>query len=151
MGHTSYPCRLGKNGRTHLKREGDGKSPMGKWKLLQLYFRSDKMRLPNTPFKARGLCQTDGWCDEAGNGAYNRLVALPFQANHEALWRSDEAYDVLVTTNHNQRPRKQGGGSAIFLHVAKLDPRGTEGCIALSEKHLKQVLGRCTRKTYLVI
>ena len=67
------------------------------------------------------------------------------------LWRDDQAYDLLVTTNHNQRPRIQGGGSAIFFHVIRKDARGTEGCIALSEKHLRIVLSLCGPRTQLVI
>jgi L,D-peptidoglycan transpeptidase YkuD (ErfK/YbiS/YcfS/YnhG family) len=151
IGQSTFPCFLGKNGRTNHKREGDSKSPIGKWKLLQLYFRADKIYYPKSPFKTRELSRRDGWCDEPGNGAYNRRVILPCKANHEDMWRDDSAYDVLLTTTHNQRPRRQGGGSAIFLHVAKSNCQGTEGCIALSEKHLRQVLSRCRRTTFLVI
>lgn len=93
----------------------------------------------------------DGWCDAKFDGAYNRPVALPIKASHENLWREDDAYDLMVTTNHNQRPRIQNHGSAIFLHLIRAYASGTEGCIALSEKHLRNVLSRCTRHTYLVI
>ncbi len=150
-GDMMFPCLLGKNGRTHQKREGDGKSPIGRWKLEVLNFRPDKLLRLRTRLPARALKKRDGWCDANGNRNYNRPIRLPFEASHEILWRDDEAYDLLVTTDHNQRPRTQGGGSAIFFHVIRKGATGTEGCIALSEKHLRAVLSLCSRHTYLVI
>jgi L,D-peptidoglycan transpeptidase YkuD (ErfK/YbiS/YcfS/YnhG family) len=151
IGQTIFPCLLGKSGRRFAKREGDSASPKGKWKLEQLYFRPDKMGRPKSKLKTKSLKPSDGWCDAAGHGQYNRFVPLPFKASHENLWRKDRAYDLVATTDHNQRPRKQFGGSAIFLHVIDKGATGTEGCIALSEKHLRQVLSRCGSHTYLVI
>ncbi len=146
-----FPCLLGKNGRTHQKREGDGKSPVGCWKLEKLNYRPDKIGKPRSLLSSRGLKKSDGWCDAKGHRNYNRAVKLPLSASHEELWRQDEAYDLMVTTNQNQRPRRQGGGSAIFLHVIRKGATGTEGCIALSEKHLRIVLANCRQKTDLVI
>ena len=151
IGHRSFPCLLGRSGRKFAKREGDGASPKGKWKLERLYYRADKMGRPLTSLPCKPLKPSDGWCDAGGHGRYNHHVALPFKSSHENLWRADQAYDLIVTTNHNQRPRKQFGGSAIFFHVINPEATGTEGCIALSEKHLAHVLKSCTRHTYLVI
>ena len=147
----SFPCLLGKSGRRFGKREGDGASPKGKWKLEQLYYRPDKIGHLQSAISSKALKKTDGWCDAAGTGRYNRHVVLPCAVSHERLWRTDQAYDLVVTTDHNQRPRKQFGGSAIFLHVINKGATGTEGCIALSEKHLRQVLSCCGKNTYLVI
>jgi L,D-peptidoglycan transpeptidase YkuD (ErfK/YbiS/YcfS/YnhG family) len=151
IGQSCFPCLLGKSGRRHAKREGDGASPIGTWKIEQLYYRPHKMRRPSTALKCKPMSPKDGWCDAVNDGHYNRHVALPFNASHENLWRQDAAYDLIATTNHNQRPRIKGFGSAIFLHVINLGASGTEGCIALSEKHLRQVLQRCGRRAYLVI
>ena len=151
MGHMTFPCLLGRSGVTFRKREGDGTSPKGKWKLEQLYYRPDKMGHQHSAIRSKALKKTDGWCDAAGSGHYNHYVALPCSVGHELLWRKDHAYDLVVTTNHNQRPRKQFGGSAIFLHVISKGVTGTEGCIALSEKDLRYVLSRCSKNTYLVI
>ena len=109
------------------------------------------MQRPRTGLPIRALKKADGWCDAIGHRCYNQPVRLPFQASHEALWRGDEAYDLLITTDHNQRPRIQGRGSAIFLHVIRPGAIGTEGCVALSAKHLRIVLERCGPKTYVVI
>ncbi len=143
-----FACILGQEGRTHFKREGDGKSPIGRWKLGQLFYRPDKtghMR------GAKPLKATDGWCDAPGHRLYNRPVKRPFAASHEAMWRQDEAYDLVCLTDHNQRPRVQGLGSAIFLHVWRDGAVGTAGCVALKQADLRKVLRLCRSKAYLVI
>ena len=108
------------------------------------------MLRPRINLKSRPLSKSDAWCDGSDHFAYNRFVKLPFGANHEVLWRKDHAYDLVVSTNHNTRPRIRGKGSAIFLHITD-GTKGTEGCIALSPKHLRAVLDRCTTHTNLVI
>jgi L,D-peptidoglycan transpeptidase YkuD (ErfK/YbiS/YcfS/YnhG family) len=97
------------------------------------------------------LKKADGWCDAKGHGRYNRAVTLPFAASHENMWRQDEAYDLVCLTSHNQRPRVQGLGSAIFLHIWREGSMGTEGCVALKEADLRRVLAKCRGTTYLVI
>jgi L,D-peptidoglycan transpeptidase YkuD (ErfK/YbiS/YcfS/YnhG family) len=47
------------------------------------------------------------------------------------MLRQDGLYDVVLVTDHNQRPRVAGAGSAIFIHVARPGLTGTEGCVAL--------------------
>ena len=150
IGATHFPCRLGKTGRRNIKREGDGASPIGYYKLEQLYFRPDKMLRPRSLLKTKLLTKSDGWCDSVQSFAYNRHVKLPIEAGHEKLWRSDSAYDIVITTSHNQRPRVRGAGSAIFLHLTN-HANGTEGCVALSMRDLRIVLSRCSRNTRLVI
>ena len=151
MGCRTFPCIIGHKGRTHLKREGDNKSPCGKWKLEKLYFRTDKTPRPAANLRTTALRKTDGWCDAKGHKDYNRPIRLPFAASHETLWRNDEAYDLIVTTNHNQRPRVQGAGSAIFLHIWRKGAIGTEGCVALRAADLRKVLAACSTTTFLVI
>lgn len=148
VGNLSFPCLLGRNGRTFRKREGDGKSPRGSWHLTDFYYRSDRvLRFP----LAKRLNPSDAWCDAPGQKDYNRKVVLPFASSHENLWREDEAYDILITTHHNQRPRIQGAGSAIFLHLWRKGATGTEGCIALRRRDMLIVLSKTKGRSYLVI
>ncbi|MBG1233761.1 L,D-transpeptidase family protein [Aestuariivirga litoralis] len=151
LGHRSFRCILGKNGQTFFKREGDGKSPKGRWKLEQPYFRQDRQNRFKTPLKMKPLKPNDGWCDAKGHKDYNRKIRLPFVASHENLWRDDTAYDLLFTTDHNRRPRVQGGGSAIFFHLIRDGATFTEGCVALSARDMKLVLAACSKHTCLVI
>jgi L,D-peptidoglycan transpeptidase YkuD (ErfK/YbiS/YcfS/YnhG family) len=150
-GNLRYPCLLGKKGRTTFKREGDGKSPRGRWRLLKLYFRPDRTVGVRSQLPTTRLRPSDGWCDAPQDAAYNRRVQLPFSASHESLWRKDNAYDLLVTTDHNVRPRKRGAGSAIFLHLIRDGAEFTEGCIALRKRDLKHILATCSKRTYMVI
>ena len=36
LGGLSVPCSFGRAGRRHLKREGDGATPIGRWQLRRL-------------------------------------------------------------------------------------------------------------------
>lgn len=92
-----------------------------------------------------------GWCEAVGDRNYNRRVNLPYATAHEDLKRSDHLYDIVVETSHNQRPRVQGRGSAIFFHIARKDFTSTEGCVAISLRDMQKVLPYCSAKTHLVI
>jgi L,D-peptidoglycan transpeptidase YkuD (ErfK/YbiS/YcfS/YnhG family) len=61
-------------------------------------------------------------------------------ASAESLWRNDHLYDVVIVLSHNRVPRRRGGGSAIFMHVAKPGYAPTEGCIALARADLLKLL-----------
>lgn len=142
LGPLRFPCALGRGGSRVRKREGDGASPVGRWPVLGVLFRSDRVRRPRTALPVRPLRREDGWCDAPGDRNYNRPVRHPYPASAERLWREDALYDVVVVLGHNQRPRIRGGGSAIFMHVARPGYLPTEGCIALAQRHLLIVLER---------
>jgi L,D-peptidoglycan transpeptidase YkuD (ErfK/YbiS/YcfS/YnhG family) len=148
-----FRCALGRGGVTgsELKREGDGKSPLGAWPMRRVFFRPDRLVAPDTGLDCVPLAPNDGWCDAPGNPLYNRPVFLPFDASHERLWRDDHAYDLIVELGYNDDPPLDARGSAIFLHVAQPDLAATEGCIALGEHDLLQVLRVCSHETVLEI
>jgi L,D-peptidoglycan transpeptidase YkuD (ErfK/YbiS/YcfS/YnhG family) len=70
-------------------------------------------------------------------------VRLPYPASAEAMWRADHLYDLVVVLDHNQRPRIRGGGSAIFMHLARPGFAATEGCVALEPAALRRMLAWC--------
>lgn len=131
-------CALGKNGVLPAKdkREGDNASPLGIWPLRSLFYRPDRISAPKTPFPRKALSPQDGWCDAVDDENYNRLVRHPYPNSAEKLWRDDGVYDLIWVLGHNDDPVVAGMGSAIFLHLARPDFSGTEGCIALSLKDL---------------
>ncbi len=151
IGDLCFPCALGKSGKTYMKREGDAASPKGTWQPLQLFYRADRMRRPKTGLKSRPIRPMDGWCDAVLDRNYNRLISHPYPASAERLWRQDHLYDLLVILNHNSNPRRQGHGSAIFIHAAALDYSPTEGCIALSPEHLKILVAHMNPRTRITI
>jgi L,D-peptidoglycan transpeptidase YkuD (ErfK/YbiS/YcfS/YnhG family) len=140
VGNRLWPCALGRSGQIILKREGDGATPRGIFPLRTVYFRADRMLQPPTAAPLTRLRKTDGWCDAPGDRKYNRIVKHPYPASAERLWRDDHVYDIIAVIGHNDRPRLRGRGSAIFIHAARQDYTPTEGCIALSLPHLKQLL-----------
>ena len=151
VGHLIYPCVIGRSGRSHLKREGDGKTPIGFWRVEAGFFRSDRLRRMAGTCVLRPLRNTDGWCDDPTSGQYNRPVTLPLDRGHESLWREDGAYDVVFPTDHNQRPRVRNAGSAIFLHLTRAGVGHTAGCVAVSAGTMQKLLRRSGGKFYLVI
>jgi L,D-peptidoglycan transpeptidase YkuD (ErfK/YbiS/YcfS/YnhG family) len=142
LGDAVFPCALGRTGRRLRKREGDGATPVGRWVLLGVLYRADRVRRPATALPVRRLAACDGWCDAPADRNYNRPVRHPYPASAERLWRSDGLYDVIVVLSHNVRPRVRGAGSAVFMHVARPGYRPTEGCIALKREHLLRLLQR---------
>jgi L,D-peptidoglycan transpeptidase YkuD (ErfK/YbiS/YcfS/YnhG family) len=151
LGIPNLPCVLGRAGRRARKREGDGATPLGSFRLLRVLYRPDRVRRPRTVLPVRSIKPHDGWCDAPRDRNYNRAVQLPYPASAEKLWREDRLYDIVVVTDHNTRPRMRGNGSAIFLHVARPDLAPTEGCIALRREHLLRLLGMVRRSMILRI
>jgi L,D-peptidoglycan transpeptidase YkuD (ErfK/YbiS/YcfS/YnhG family) len=78
-------------------------------------------------------------------------VRHPYRASAERLWRDDGLYDLLVVIDHNERPRKRGCGSAIFMHVARPGFLPTEGCIALRRADLLRLVSLLKPDSEIVI
>lgn len=126
-----YPCSLGHGGVRTEKHEGDGATPIGTFRLRQVFYRPDKLEPPATSLPIQALTQADGWCDAPSHPDYNKAVNLPFEASHETLWREDGLYDIIIVVGYNDDPPRPGLGSAIFVHCATADFSPTEGCVAL--------------------
>ncbi len=150
-GNLVVRCALGRGGILALKREGDGATPRGQYRLESARFRADRLRRPRTALPLSVTRADDGWCDAANDRNYNRAVTHPYPASAEKLWRTDGLYDVFIVLDYNRRPRRRGRGSAIFLHVAGEGLAPTEGCIALARRDLLKLLPLLNRNTRLVV
>jgi L,D-peptidoglycan transpeptidase YkuD (ErfK/YbiS/YcfS/YnhG family) len=151
IGHLVFPCLIGRNGRTHHKREGDGKTPVGRFWLRQGFYRGDRGAKAPVGLQLREMRKNDGWCEVPGSGRYNQHVKLPFRHGHETMWREDEAYDIVFATSHNERPRVQGAGSAIFFHLTRKGSNVTAGCVAVSKSDMRKILGLCGKRVRLQV
>lgn len=136
------PVALGRGGTGYDKREGDGRTPAGRFRVLAGYYRADRMPRPATRLPLARIRPDDGWCDAPGDRRYNRPVRLPLKVSHETMWREDAVYDVVLVIDHNQRPRVQGRGSAVFIHLARPGFAPTEGCVALRRADMVRLLAR---------
>ena len=140
IGGQRFPCALGRSGRRTVKREGDGATPVGAFKVRRAFYRPDRLMRPATRVPLEPLRPDDGWCDAVGDRNYNRKVKHPYPASAEQMWREDHLYDLIIVLDHNERPRVQGGGSAVFMHVARGDFEPTAGCIAFQRPELLRLL-----------
>lgn len=148
---TTLPCAIGPAGIVHRKREGDGATPAGRFRVLRGLYRGDRVGRPPTALPMRAVRRDDGICDDPRAPVYNRFVHLPVPWSHETLWRTDAVYDVVLVVDHNLAPRVRGHGSAIFFHVARPDFSPTAGCVAISAAAMRKLLPRLSRRTVLVI
>ena len=126
------PCALGRHGpcASDLKREGDGRTPIGRWPVRAVLLRPDRGIVPPERLPWRWLRPADGWSDDPADPVYNRPVTHPHPFSAERLWRDDGSYDAIVTLGHNDMPPIPGAGSAIFLHLR--ERATTAGCVAVT-------------------
>lgn len=148
-GSALFTCALGRGGRLAVKREGDGATPIGNWRIRSVYYRSDRLPRPLCGVPAKVLRRADGWCDAPSDPNYNRLIKQPYRASAEWMWREDHLYDIVVVLGYNDMPRRRGCGSAIFLHLARPGYLPTEGCVAVSYRDMRQLLRQIGRRTTL--
>jgi L,D-peptidoglycan transpeptidase YkuD (ErfK/YbiS/YcfS/YnhG family) len=142
---------LGRSGIKANKREGDGTTPAGRYRLVRLWWRADRLPRPRTLLPVRPIRAWDGWCEDPSDRRYNRAITVSPGRPADRLWRRDALYDVIIEIDHNQRPRIAGRGSAVFVHVARADLSSTAGCVCLPIKVLRRLIARLGPKTTLTI
>ena len=81
-----FKCVVGKKGLTKIKREGDFKTPIGIFKLGDIYYRPDKVQKPVTKIKTRIIKKNMGWCDDPNSKHYNKLIKI--KKNFKVVLRS---------------------------------------------------------------
>ena len=146
-----FKCCIGKKGSTRNKREGDRKTPIGTFKIENLYYRKDRMNKPETSLKCVEIKNNMGWCDDVRfPKKYNKLIKINKNIHHEKLKRKDHKYDLLIPIKYNFNRPKVGVGSCIFLHLTN-DYKPTAGCIALKKKDFLIMLMLINKKTKIKI
>ena len=134
----SCSARVGKNGITNNKREGDGKTPTGIYSFGQAF------GVAGNPGTSRGWLQVNNnhyWVDDVNSPYYNKLV----DASQTGIqWSSAEhligyptAYKYAIAVNYNTACTP-GAGSAIFLHCST--GGSTAGCISVSQSNMIRIL-----------
>ena len=146
-----FRCALGKGGIKQKEREGDFITPKGKFKLIKIYYRSDRIKKINSTLKTIKIKKNMGWCDDVSSNYYNKQIKISKKIGHEKLHRKDSLYDIIVVLNYNLNPIIKGKGSAIFLHVAKKNYNKTQGCIALKKNELLYLVSKIKKNTQIRI
>ena len=135
-----FPCALGKAGIGKKIREGDNLTPIGTYKIVNVYYRSDKIKKLTSNLKLIPINKNMGWCDDPKSKKYNQLIKLPSKFTHEKLYRKDNIYDLVLPIDFNTKKIIKGKGSAIFIHVARKNFKPTRGCIAVKKSDLIYLL-----------
>ncbi len=149
VGEFKLKCCVGKKGLSKNKIEGDFKTPTGKFKLGNLYWRSDRLKKPNTKLVCKKIKKNMGWCNDSDSSYYNKEIIINKRIKHEKLYRYDSKYDLFILIKYNYSKVKKNKGSAIFIHLTK-NYKATAGCIALSKKDFL-ILSKIIKKNSEII
>ena len=142
-------CCIGKKGINSNKKEGDYSTPKGSFNLKKLYFRKDRVGIPNCKINKKIIKQDMAWCDDPIHKRYNEEIKTNNKNFKENLYRKDHRYDYLISISHNER-KTPGNGSAVFIHLTdQYEP--TAGCIALRKKDFEILLKLIDKKTKVKI
>ncbi len=146
-----FKCSIGKKGLTNKKIEGDKKTPIGTFKIENLYYRKDRISKPKTKLKCVPINSKMGWCDDTKNpNKYNKLIKVNKNIHHEKLFRNDKKYDLLIPIKYNFKKRIINKGSCIFIHLTR-NYKPTAGCIAINKKDFLIILKIINKKTKIKI
>jgi L,D-peptidoglycan transpeptidase YkuD (ErfK/YbiS/YcfS/YnhG family) len=144
-GPLRFACALGPAGIRRDKREGDGATPAGRFRLLWGYYRPDRPRPPAGGAPLRALGRDSGWCENPASARYNRPVRLPAADCTDRMWREDALYDLTFVLDQNFTRRCKGRGSAVFFHIARPGLTPTAGCVAIAAADMRKLAPRLAR------
>ena len=137
-----WSARLGAAGLSAHKREGDGATPTGTYRLGRTVYGTGPD--PGIRLRFHRLVCGDWWDEDPGSPTYNRFRHVPcgstppFRVTSEDMSRSPTAYRHLAVIAYNTNPIVPGRGSGIFLHASTGRP--TLGCVSLPVPQLLRVL-----------
>ena len=128
------PARIGDNGFSANRREGDGTTPAGTFGFV--YGFGSQPNPGMRGFSYRRLQPNSCWSGSRAD--YNRWVTRPCTYG-ESLWKNRRvAYRHAAVIDFNYRRPVYKKGSGIFLHGQTGGP--TAGCVSLRPKDLVAVL-----------
>lgn len=145
-----FRCVIGKNKLKKNKVEGDYSTPIGKHKLLDLYYRKDKINNFKTKLNKVVIKRNMGWCNDVKSKFYNKPIVKKKNIRHEKMFRNDRKYDLVIVLDYNFKKPTQGKGSAIFIHITK-NYKPTAGCIALNKKDMLILLKLVSKNTFVKV
>lgn len=137
-----WAARVGRNGLSGNRREGDGTTPTGTYRIGRTMYGIAPD--PGVRYRYRRIVCGDYWVEDPSSPSYNRFRHVPcgqtppFRVTGERLWQATTAYRHFAVVEFNTDPVVPGRGSGIFLHATTGGP--TNGCISLPLAQLRQVL-----------
>lgn len=134
------PAAIGRAGLALLKREGDGKTPAGRFRMGTGFGAAPK---PGGEWPYRITDAHDYWVDDPQSPDYNRWVR--YAGDPAGRWRSYERLDIplyekAAVIGCNVNPIVPGRGSAIFLHIWSGPQSPSAGCVTTSREQVVRTL-----------
>jgi D-alanyl-D-alanine dipeptidase len=120
-----------------IKKEGDGKSPIGIFKLGNAFgYEPFDTKYPYNVMQEYHHCVDDG-----KSRFYNRIINSNMRivkdyTSYENMKFPANYYKYGIVVNHNP-DNIPGRGSCIFMHIKEIP---TSGCDAMSEDEIKEVI-----------
>ena len=140
-----FKCALGKAGIGEKNIEGDKITPKGTYRVVNIYYRKDRIKKIISKFKPIEIKKNMGWCDDPNSKKYNQFIRLPSDYSYEKLYRNDNLYDLILVLNYNMDPITKNKGSAIFIHITN-NYKPTKGCVGLKKRNLIKLIKILTKK-----
>ncbi|MXV49789.1 L,D-transpeptidase family protein [Pedobacter sp. HMF7647] len=122
------------------KKEGDGNSPAGIFKLTGLFGYNDFDSKMNSL-----KVDTATYCvDDLKSKYYNRIVKTDTVKKEwnsaETMKLKDDEYKYGVFVAYNTSEIEPGKGSCIFMHIWKNSENPTSGCTAMTEENIIKLI-----------
>ncbi|HCL00451.1 MAG TPA: hypothetical protein DHW42_10165 [Candidatus Marinimicrobia bacterium] len=128
-----------------IKREGDGKSPAGVFRLGEAFGfptveEMGELKIPYRPVTDYLEC-----VDDMESQYYTKLVEtdkveLADWESSEHIYRSPNAYHYGVMVEHNTADTQKGAGSCIILHCVSVTGDSTAGCTTIDRAEMEKVI-----------
>ncbi|MCL2890130.1 MAG: gamma-glutamyl-gamma-aminobutyrate hydrolase family protein, partial [Alphaproteobacteria bacterium] len=128
----TFPGFVGRRGAGFIKREGDGQTPFGEYRM-GLVFGTGEL---DTRMPHRVIKEDDVWVDDPKSPQYNTWQKRGGKWDSAEDMLIDE-YEFGAVIEYNTDTIVPGRGSAIFLHVAT---GPTAGCVGVSRDDMQRIL-----------
>ena len=128
-----------------VKRERDGKTPVGCFRLGRVYGYAPALPA-GADYPYHRVTKWDAWSDDPKSPVYNRHVTvdpkkgIPGWFKKARMRLGDFAYEWKIEIRHNSDPPVPGAGSAIFFHIRRGPNRTTAGCTTMAKSELMTLI-----------
>lgn len=144
-------CAVGRGGlaEPQHKREGDGKTPIGRYPLRYGFYDPEVFgdELDGFDFPFLPKPPNYRWIEDRDSPFYNQLV---FETDEtQPSRRGERLFDLFIPVGWNDSMPMAAGGSAIFMHAARPDFSGTAGCVVVAHDDLLE-MGRRLRPGMMI-
>ena len=128
------------------KREGDGKSPAGVFRLSQAFGVAKALPQDAHGFPYLHSSATTYCVEDTRSSHYNQIIDSTLVAPASAweqrseMRRPDGLFNWGVVVQQNSPEIKKASGSCVFLHIWRGPRRPTSGCTSMAEPELENIV-----------